>query len=252
MIYTNEVLWQTNFVGLRKGELHLWLVNLNHHHSIVDESAKILSLNEMTRAEKFHFEKDRTYYIIRRCILKEIISKYLKIPSKDVKYTYHKYGKPSLKSDLDMKLYFNLSHSNGMALYAFSSDNTVGTDLEYINNPMFMKKDLSQYAETFLTPQELTNFLKIPEEKRKTIFFKLWTIKEAFSKAVGTGVHEFLKDIEIIGNRDIALGLKSIKYPGEIIRAKGFSFLFHKDYSAACFINCQFHKSKYSIRFCKW
>lgn len=79
---------------------------------------------------------------------------------------------------------FNLSHSQGLALYAFALDGNVGVDLEALR-PV---PDADQIVERFLSPSERAEFRSLPGELKQRAFFQCWTQKEAFLKAVGDGL----------------------------------------------------------------
>jgi len=80
-------------------------------------------------------------------------------------------------------LQFNISHSKGFALFAFTLHNQVGIDIEYI------RKDFSyeEIAPQFFSKKENIVLSALPKERQREAFFTCWTRKEAFIKAVGEG-----------------------------------------------------------------
>src|SRR5215467_15191725 len=58
-------------------EVHVWLAQLDQPLDMVTRSRSILSSDEKSRADRFHFEKDRTAYTVARAALKSLLAKYL-------------------------------------------------------------------------------------------------------------------------------------------------------------------------------
>ena len=95
-------------------------------------------------------------------------------------------GKPYLAECGSIK--FNLSHSEERVMCALSVKE-VGCDLEWMKEPNY------KMTEYFLAKEEITilNDIKTDEEK-KEMFYRFWTLKESFMKAVGLGVRIPLKE----------------------------------------------------------
>jgi 4'-phosphopantetheinyl transferase len=81
-------------------------------------------------------------------------------------------------------LNFNLSHSAGLALYAFARDQEVGVDVERVRFDI----EHEQIAERFFSPYERSVLRSLPAEEKAETFFACWTRKEAFIKAHGEGL----------------------------------------------------------------
>ncbi len=89
------------------------------------------------------------------------------------------HGKPYFKCGM---MHFNLSHSHGYAMCAVS-DNEIGCDIEKVT-------DLNlPLAKRFFAPDEYNALIGLNTEAERTdMFFRLWTLKESFIKAVGLGM----------------------------------------------------------------
>ncbi len=73
------------------------------------------------RAERFYFEKDRKRFFVGRGILRSILEKYLDIAPSRLQFFYGDNGKPAVAdTGRQETIRFNLSHSNGRALFAFA------------------------------------------------------------------------------------------------------------------------------------
>ena len=146
---------------------------------------KTLSVDESDRANRFHFPKDRQNFIVARGILRTILGCYLKIKPERLHFCYGKYGKPELAPvDGPVKINFNLSHSGGLALYAFANDRKVGIDVESIHTDL----EYDEIAARFFSPSEISAFKNLPLYVKPEAFFNCWTRKEAYVKAIGNGL----------------------------------------------------------------
>jgi 4'-phosphopantetheinyl transferase len=140
----------------------------------------LLSKNEHQHAQRFHSAIHRRRYIVRRGILRELLADHLVCGPKHVPITHTTFGKPYIEgSDLT----FNLSHSHGMALYAFARGPEIGCDVEW-QAPRFATRET---AELVLSPAEIAAWRLLPDGERTAAFFDYWTCKEAYIKALGVG-----------------------------------------------------------------
>jgi hypothetical protein len=89
---------------------------------IVQRFGQLLSDDEHVRAKRFHFETDRQHFIVARGYLRMLISRYQETPPAEIKFTYGAHGRPQLVTSTAQALpfNFNLAHSGGLALYAFT------------------------------------------------------------------------------------------------------------------------------------
>ncbi len=85
--------------------------------------------------------------------------------------------------------YVSISHSESMVVVC-KSDNPIGIDIEKID----YDRDLKKIAERFYHGKELETFYESPTAD---IFFKIWTMKEAYSKIDGEGVGEIFKGFDV-------------------------------------------------------
>ena len=100
------------------------------------------------------------------------------------------YGKPSL-SPCDC--YFNLSHTHHRAM-AILAASEVGCDIEYLSDPD------SEIACHCFSPQENTYYDSLPPDKKRKAFFRIWTAREAFLKAIGRGLSDPVPLFSVISN----------------------------------------------------
>jgi len=95
-------------------------------------------------------------------------------------------GKPALDlEETQQCVRFNLSHSHGLAVFAFSLDREIGIGLELIR----FNFATDEIAVRYFFPRELAEWRALPSDSRAEGFFLCWTRKEAYVKARGAGLH---------------------------------------------------------------
>ncbi len=175
-------------------EIHVWRVSLAQTETCLQNLQQTLSTDEQTKAERFHFPKDRDKFIVSRGALRAILSRYLHINPSLLRFEYNPYGKPSLAiAQGGNTLRFNLSHTRGIALIAITKNREIGVDIEAINP----KTSCLEIAQRFFSPLEQSALSSLPEHLQTTAFFTCWTRKEAYIKAVGKGLSIPLNEFDV-------------------------------------------------------
>lgn len=181
-------------LALAKDDVHLWSLDLDQSVESAQALALVLSPDEIQRAGHFYFEKDRRRFIIGRAWLRMLLGKYLHMKPEEVRLFYGKYGKPQVaEMDPGDVLHFNLSHSQDLALYAFTLNREIGVDVEHIHQ----LPEEDQIVAYFFSHKERAMFCKLPADQQHMMFFKSWTQKEAYLKAIGEGLSRSLDSITV-------------------------------------------------------
>ena len=167
---------------LSSGDVHLWRASLTDS-SHVPECLRVLSRQEIVRAEKFVFERDRREFVISHGAVRMVLSRYCGITPDELEFDSGSNGKPQLVQQFT-DLRFNLSHSDGLALIAISRGQEVGVDVERVDQSI----PFQDIAEHYFEPRELWDLRIAPADERVTRFFEVWTRKEAALKATGEGL----------------------------------------------------------------
>ena len=163
-------------VELRDGEIHVWRARLDGHESFLSKFEATLSSDEMSRAERFHFSRDRNGYIAGRGILRELLAGYVGRPRAELEFCYGAWGKPFLRQENPTRaIQFNVSHSQGWALLAFSLGRNLGVDVEFIRADVVA----DEIADRYFSTQEIAELKALPQKMRAEGFFRCWTRKEA-------------------------------------------------------------------------
>jgi 4'-phosphopantetheinyl transferase len=165
---------------IAENEVHIWSAGLEWPAAQQEVFAAILSADEVERSRRYYFEKDRQQYSTARGILRILLGAYLGVAPQSLTFGYTPYGKPFLAAYPD-GIQFNLSHSGGLALFAFSRLGQIGIDVEHTQRDI----DMDEIAQRFFSLNERRMLDSAPESARRTLFFQLWTRKEAVLKAAG-------------------------------------------------------------------
>ncbi|WP_375332160.1 4'-phosphopantetheinyl transferase family protein [Candidatus Tisiphia endosymbiont of Temnostethus pusillus] len=194
MISTRQI---SNTESLKINEVHIWSTYLLENPKDLDLQYSYLSTDEKERAEKFYFARDKIKFIQGRCLLRSIIAGYTGISVNDVQFKYNEYGKPKLKNNI-IGLSFNVSHSHELLVLAFTRHNEVGIDIE-----LTKEDDVSWLINAnIFTNSEINLFKDLVNSNTREIFYKLWSGKEAYLKALGIGLSIPLNSVEIAFTED--------------------------------------------------
>src|SRR5947208_16413163 len=109
--------------------IDVWQICLDAPESAVDLQ-EVLARDEIGRAERFHFTRDRQHFVRCRSAVREILGRYLGIPAQDIHFSYEANGKPQVVEDQNpQQLRFNISHSSGLAVIAVASVRANGVEV---------------------------------------------------------------------------------------------------------------------------
>ena len=192
-----EQSWHTQPAGdlLSGGNVHIWRAFLDLPGKSVEEFKRNLSEDEIMRADRYRYEHDRNRFISARGILRLILAGYLNVKPDAIGFDYEKDGKPGLQKTSDgVDIRFNLSHSEGLALYVFTRGKEAGIDLERMRD----FPEMEQIVEQFFSAREQALFRALPSGEKKETFFNCWTRKEALMKANGKGLSYFPRRIDLL------------------------------------------------------
>jgi 4'-phosphopantetheinyl transferase len=197
---------------LGRDEVHVRIASLDHRQSEFRFFESILAKDEMDRANRFHFQKDRERFVAGRGLLRMILSPYVGLPPGEIIFTYGRRGKPAVVGQEGRpSIEFNLAHSGGTAIYAITRDRAVGVDIEAFQLD-FPKEDV---ARNFFSWAELAALRSLPIDMQSVAFFKCWTRKEAFIKALGDGLSCPLSDFDVSLNPGEPARLLHVKWASE-------------------------------------
>ena len=177
--------------------IDIWKVYLDK--PVAGCEAGVLSPDEIVRAERFHFEKDRIRFMRCRSAVRNLVAAYLEIPAIEIRFDHLANGKPRLVGEQNPRaVQFNVSHSGNMALIAIGREHRLGVDIEKIRFDL----DTTTLAERFFSHRERTALRALPDHLRAPGFYACWTRKESFLKATGKGLSFPLADFSVTTHPD--------------------------------------------------
>ena len=74
----------------------IWRADLEVHPLELNRLQNSLSPDELARAARLHFARDRRRFIVARAILRDILTRYLDQPPAELRFSYSVHGKPRL------------------------------------------------------------------------------------------------------------------------------------------------------------
>jgi 4'-phosphopantetheinyl transferase len=170
--------------------VHVWVAPLSADPEHVAALHELLSPDERQRAARFVADDRREEFVVARGTLRRLLALYLGADPAALAFVSDGNGKPALSG---RELFFNVSHSHGLAVYALTRLGEVGIDVEQVRP----RASLLDMADRFFAPAEAAAIRRLPPERREEAFFHVWTRKEAFIKATAQGLSYGLDRFEV-------------------------------------------------------
>lgn len=144
------------------------------------------------QASRFVHQADAYRSVLGEVLTRVTLGKLTGLRPGELAFTRNKYGKPALSNYADVQ--FNVSHSGDWIALISGGDADLGVDVEKIA-PIDMK-----IAERFFSLTESRFLAAEPAEMQLETFYRLWTLKESYIKAVGIGLSMPLDSFSMIRN----------------------------------------------------
>lgn len=170
-------------------DVHIWVVPLVAEGAALAALAATLPREEEQASRRFLHSGARRAHVTGRAVLRRLLSLYSGRPPQDIAFATDPHGKPAAAGELA----FNLSHSGELALVAFALHCALGVDVEAVRH----SDDWLPIARRFFAPAEAAALARLAAAEREAAFFRCWTRKEAYVKALGLGLAAPLADFEV-------------------------------------------------------
>lgn len=172
--------------SLSRGDVHVWCGSLAsppeaEANEMCAGEIKILSPAEIAQAARFSRPLLRHRYLQIRIWVRQRLADYISMPAGELAFARADSGKPYL---LNTPINFNLSHCADRLVLAIANHWMPGIDLEQVSE----RHQCRSIAERYFHPIEVAGLQALPPEEQMQGFYRYWTLKEAFFKALGTGL----------------------------------------------------------------
>lgn len=169
---------------LSAGQVDLWRFWLALPPPEIERLACLLNETERLRAARLLDRIKAHGFIASRGRLRTILACYLDQDPAALNFSFGPQGKPRLDGSCKTPLGFNLSHSGDWGLLAVTTGPPVGVDIELIDDRVAYES----LAARFFLPEEKAELAQFSPVRRRRVFFRIWTRKEALLKGLGTGL----------------------------------------------------------------
>ena len=231
-------------LDLMHKQVDLWCARLDVATEVVGELYSFLSHHEKVRADRFRFAKDRSRFVVSRGALRELLGGYLKVAPASVELANDEKRKPFVQAPhltSQARVRFNASHSESLAVFAFSKELELGVDIEHIHRDV----DFEAISESRFARAERLQLNQLSPDARREAFFLGWTRKEACLKATGEGLRTALDSFAVsLQPSPGPILLKMKAFPMSTM----YSFIPAADYAGAVVAEGTGH----DLRFWRW
>ncbi len=194
----------TNFPKFAGSDVHIFALRIDSIDTPerLLEFAEMLSDAERKKAERFRTQKLATRFVASHAMLRKALGACLQESPADLKISTDTKGRPYLLDHPDID--FNLSHTNGLSVAAICHD-IIGVDVERLRDNI----DAKAVSRKVLSARERES-IRSGVPASKTPFFDYWTIKEAYAKAVGTGLRIDFSTIDVSLGEALSVNLEGV------------------------------------------
>jgi 4'-phosphopantetheinyl transferase len=166
--------------------LHLWVApEWQLDETIEARYREFMSAQEREAERRFLVEGARRLHVLARGLQRSVLASYLPgAEPASLNFLKNPKGRPALAPPFDASgVEFNLAHTEGMVVMAVCAGTKPGVDIERIS-----KKVPLAAARRYFSTAEVAALDALPADEQPARFLRLWTLKEAYLKAIGTGI----------------------------------------------------------------
>jgi 4'-phosphopantetheinyl transferase len=153
----------------------------------------LLSETERKQHDRFRFDDDRHTYLVAHALVRTTLGEMLGVAPERLAFEIGEHGKPELKHEGHAEVRFNLSHTRGLVACGVTRSDDIGIDVEQIDR----KLEIDHLAGSVLSEDEQAALVPLAGSARRERFFRHWTLKEAYVKAIGRGISLPLRSLHV-------------------------------------------------------
>jgi 4'-phosphopantetheinyl transferase len=166
--------------------VHVWLAP----EALADDPASaarlhaLLSDEELEQQRAFRADSPRRLHLVARGLQRTVLSRFVpQVSPRDWRFERGASGRPSIAPGHAVGLDFNIAHTTGLVAMAVGAGMRLGVDIE-----SFERRRSLQIARRYFSAREIAALEALPPAGQPRRFVELWTLKEAYLKAIGTGI----------------------------------------------------------------
>lgn len=189
-------------VPLARGDVHVWCtVPVEAREpGLLAAYRSLLTSEEHRRYAAFQVEDARLQYLVTRALVRTALSHHEHRPPAAWRFRANGHGRPEIDGPSDLR--FSASNCQGLVVCAVGKDLELGVDAEPLSSAPAILGLMSRVC----SPPEIAALEALPEPQRADRALSLWTLKEAYAKARGTGLSLPLRSVSFeLGSPDIVL-----------------------------------------------
>ncbi|KAK8492353.1 hypothetical protein V6N13_035203 [Hibiscus sabdariffa] len=177
-------------------ETHLWYILPDEvkNSALLNQYSELLSPCERESVSRMRGDQLKKRALLARALVRTTIARYqtnCQMNPRSLRFRKNLYGKPEVEWRNEDNfnpppLHFNISHTSAMIACGVTVNVPIGIDIE--EKQRRTKNNIIAFAQRYFSPYEVKVLTAIsdPEVQRQE-FIKLWTLKEAYVKALGKG-----------------------------------------------------------------
>ncbi|MGA7179122.1 MAG: 4'-phosphopantetheinyl transferase superfamily protein [Thiobacillaceae bacterium] len=182
-----------DLLTLLDSEVHVWFAEPG---TLTDADRllyyqSLLAPEEKERNKRFQFAKDREQFLVTHALVRLALSRYARVHPSDWCFSANKHGRPEIEAPIAMRgLRFNITHTDGLCAVVVTLKRDCGIDAEQIA----CGRNLEKIANRMFAVPELEAMGELTSAGSGEKFFRFWTLREAYCKALGVGLAGSTKD----------------------------------------------------------
>jgi 4'-phosphopantetheinyl transferase len=186
-----------------ESEVHVWLARPDAARCA--DCIALLDAGERARYRRFRFPDDRYLFLVAHALLRRALSRYVDVEPSAWRFGRRAHGRPEIVAPyLPVRLRFNLSHTAGLAACVVTLENDCGIDVEGVAE----RRNMPGIADRmFAGPEQRDLRARAGEADYTERFITYWTLREAWCKALGTGLAHTDRRVwfEPLGGSDVRI-----------------------------------------------
>lgn len=177
-----------------RSRTEVWLLAYDPHFELEPKQGwPLSSASDQKRLNAIRHKGTRTQFALSRLLAQSVLAQCYGPEAETWLIGRGEKGRPLVLCHNEHCPDISISHTNGMVAFALTDTGLIGVDVEDGTRDV----DIHLLAKEVFSPKESTGFQDLPIPAQRDFFFKCWTLKEGYTKALGLGLYASFRSIEI-------------------------------------------------------